>query len=71
MKHKLIISKIVSFLTCTALLTTTNMNFISAVAEEINSTTYSVVYGDINNDNKIDSFDVVAIRQILNSGSTS
>ena len=71
MKHILKFTKIVSFLTCTALLTTTNMNFISAVAEEINSTTDTVVYGDINNDNKIDSFDVVAIRQILNSGSTS
>ena len=71
MKHILKFTKIVSFLTCTALLTTTNMNFISAVAEEINSTTDTVVYGDINNDNKIDSFDVVAIRQILNSGTTS
>lgn len=71
MKHKLNISKIISFLTCAALLTATNMNLISAFAEEINSTNGTVVYGDINNDGNIDSFDVVAIRQILNSGNKS
>ncbi|MCR4794439.1 MAG: hypothetical protein K5898_04605 [Ruminococcus sp.] len=71
MKHKLNISKIISFFTCAALLTATNMNLISAFAEEINSTNGTVVYGDINNDGNIDSFDVVAIRQILNSGNKS
>ena len=71
MKHKPKILKIVSLLTCAALLTATNMNLISAFAEEINSTNDTLVYGDINNDGNIDSFDVVAVRQILNSDNTS
>lgn len=71
MKHKPKILKIVSLLTCAALLIATNMNLISAFAEEINSTNDTLVYGDINNDGNIDSFDVVAVRQILNSDNTS
>ena len=68
-----IFSKILSTITAGAVTIFASSGSLQAVVNEIraNAAENEVIYGDINNDGNIDSFDVVAIRQILNSGNTS
>ena len=68
-----IFSKILSTLTAGAVTIFVSSYSLQTVVNDIraNAAENEVIYGDINNDGNIDSFDVVAIRQILNSGNTS
>lgn len=67
------LKKILSTLTAVAVTIFVSSGSLQTVVNEIraDAAENEVIYGDINNDGNIDSFDVIAIRQLLNSGNTS
>ena len=68
-----IFSKILSTITAGAVTIFVSSGSLQTVVNEIrvDAAENEVIYGDINNDGNIDSFDVIAIRRLLNSGNTS
>jgi len=68
-----IFSKILSTITAGAVTIFASSGSLQAVVNEIraNAAENEMIYGDINNDGNIDSFDIVTIRQILNFSNTS
>ena len=72
MEEKML-KKILSTLTAVAVTIFVSSGSLQTVVNEIrvDAAENEVIYGDINNDGNIDSFDVIAIRRLLNSGNTS
>ena len=71
MRYKSKYLKLLSILSTIMLFMNFNMEFNSIFAESIRNNTAKIIYGDINNDGAIDSFDIVALRKVLSSQSSS
>ena len=68
-KTKQILKKLISFVTTGVMLITFNQNFIYAVSDDSGKQNKKTIYGDLNNDGIIDSFDVALMRSILSENS--